>query len=474
MLEALYLITVVIVTTLIGYSILKTVLHLERRPLPDELAISYGIGMGAVALEFLFFWLIKVRPTIINMILPWIIIFTAFFFVKRVPVTNVPLHHSQGKHSPFEKFLVCGITLEVFLSFFRALIRPIESYDSVAIYAVRAKVFHEAGAIPPDFFSKITKIFPNSGHPLMIPLNEAWIYKFLGSFNDLLVKAIFPLYFVALLIVFYFALRDFFDRKRSLLFTFLLATIPQFNRFSSVGYADFVLTFYFTAGFVYLFRWMKKENIGYLIVSAILFGFACWTKMEGWALFIAVVLILFIFLLLNPRRYIKAPIKAGVFFLIVILIGLPWILLVDAMGLENEAFQFKTLDVDRFISSFSNLDRCPRIVYEFQKQFFGPKKWNIIWIIFLALFVLNFRDIFRRDMKYITMLLVLIMCGYAYFYLLMPLKPGEPINIYISTNLSRLFIHFTPLCVYWLASLCREKGYLEREGYIFRQGWGNQ
>ncbi|MDD5136000.1 MAG: hypothetical protein PHN63_01475, partial [Candidatus Omnitrophica bacterium] len=38
--------------------------------------------------------------------------------------------------------LWAGIILEVFYAFFRALIRPIESYDAVAIYAIKSKIFY--------------------------------------------------------------------------------------------------------------------------------------------------------------------------------------------------------------------------------------------------------------------------------------------------------------------------------------------
>lgn len=460
LIELFRLILGLVLTTLIGWSILRLVLYRERRPFVEEIALSYGIGMGAIALEFVLFWFINIRPTLINILLPWLVLLSFLFFIRRGSLQITPFNQERQRYSLFEKFLFFGITLEVLVSFFRALIKPLESYDSIAIYAIRAKIFYEAGGIPRDFFSKITNGFPNSGHPLMVPLAENWVYTFLGGLNDFLVKIIFPLYLAALLIIFYFALKEFFDRKKALLFTFILATIPQFNRFSSIGYADFILPFYFTASFLYLFRWMKDKRTRFLILSALFMGLSCWTKMEGWALFLITLLVFLLCIVLNLKVEKKGIFKLCIFSLVVLLIGGPWILLINTMQLENEAFQFRSFGFKRFVSSFFNFDRCPRIAYEFQKQFFGPKKWNIIWIVFLALFVLNLKSVFKGDMKYITLLLILIMSAYGYSYLLMPLKEGEPINIYISTNLSRLFIHFTPLCVYWVASVCKEKKYV--------------
>jgi len=469
--EIVRLILCLAVTGIIGWCALSLILYKERRPLLEEIALSYGLGLGIVTLQVMLFWFAGLEFTLFNIVLPWAVVFPVIILIKPRQKVFAPHIRVREKVRLLDISLFLGIAFEVGYSFFRALIKPLESYDAVAIYAVRAKVLYEAGGIPRDFFNTITKLFPNSSYPPLLPISESWLYAFMGSFNDFLVKIIFPLYFLALLTLFYFALKGLFGRTPALIFTFVLAAIPQFNKFSSVGYADFVLTFYFTAGFLYLFNWMnpvrpkgsngaKVRKTRYLILSACLIGLSLWTKTEGWALFMACAFVLFIFVVLNLKKNRRSYLNLILFISLALLIGLPWIYIVNTTQLENEAYELGTLGLGRLFTSFLNFDRCPRIAYEFQKQFFGPKKWNIVWIVFLALFALNLRNVFKNNMKYITILLLLIMAGYAYVYLLMPLKEGEPINIYISTSLSRLFIHFTPLCVYWVASLCRKKGYI--------------
>ena len=99
-----------------------------------------------------------------------------------------------------------------------------------------------------------------------------------------------------------------------------------------------------------------------------------------------------------------------------------------------------------------NLKRIPIILYQFQIQFFGPKKWNIVWILVIAGFFLNLKAAFRGPIRYLTLWLLFVMCGYAAVYIVIP---GD-IGWIISTNLSRFFIHFTPAAVLWLAVLFRE------------------
>jgi len=129
-------------------------------------------------------------------------------------------------------------SFEVLYVFFRALIRPMESYDSIAMYAFKSKIFYLAKMIPPDFFKSFSDFVPHIEYPLLIPLAETQFYAFLGYLNDLLVKIIFPLYYVALLAVSYSISKRFLNRRASLLFTFLLATIPQVTDFATNGYAD--------------------------------------------------------------------------------------------------------------------------------------------------------------------------------------------------------------------------------------------
>ena len=496
--EFIRLISALAATTLAGYSVLRVILRAEEGPFAERLALSYGIGMGVISLQYLLYYFLSIKPVIFSILLPWVIVLLIViaserkrakqshqrhceageasrsnlgldcFVASLLAMTKTKLRpprsarrpHNDGALSPMEMALCGGLGVEIFLSFFRSLIRPLSSYDSIAIYAVRAKAVFLAGGIPQDFFERITQSFPNSSYPLMLPISEAWIYAFLGSVGDLAVKIIFPLFFLAMLTVFFYAVREFFGRKEALIFTFILGTIPQLAKFSTVGYADLILTFYFTSSFIYLFKWMRKAETRHLALSGLLMGLALWTKTEGWAFFLSAVLILALFCAKAFRKDRRIFVKAAVFILIALMTGLPWVFTVKNAGLRNEAYDLSSLSVSSFFGSLMNFERCPRIAYEFQKQFFGPKKWNILWIVFLALFFLNIKAVFREDLLYPTLLLMLVMTGYAYSYLLMSLKEGEPINWYIGSSLSRLFIHFAPLTVYWIARVSKKKEYI--------------
>ena len=140
-------------------------------------------------------------------------------------------------------FLVFGISFEVVYAFFRALVKPIEAYDAVAIYAIKSKIFYLAGAIPEEFFSRIAAIFPHPDYPLNIPLAQTLGYWSMGVLNDQLIKLIFPLFFVGILALLYFAVRRFAGRTYALVFAFLLASVPQFNAYAANAYLEVPLAF---------------------------------------------------------------------------------------------------------------------------------------------------------------------------------------------------------------------------------------
>ncbi len=448
--EPILLIICITVTTLIGWAILNIIFYkLMPFSLFERAALSYGLGIGVVTLEIFLFHFLKAPLNILNLLIPWIPIIIFGLFVIRTD--SSPISRDKNKFSLFEKFLLAGISFEVIYAFFRTFLKPVDSFDSIAMYAIRSKIIYLSRGIPADFFKNITVNFPNPDYPLLVPLAEVWVYTFLGNLNDLLVKAIFPIYLLSFLIIFFFLLKRFMGRSQALLFTFLLATIPQFNHFATVGYTDFILAYYYSIALILILLWIKEKSFNLLALSAVFTGFAMWTKNEGIALCIINLILLALFLIGSFNKRFLGQII--IFILIAILISGPWLVLRTSMRLDNEVLQLTTFNLKRFTDISKRLDRIPTILYEFQKQFVGPKKWNIIWILFFVVFFTNFRRAFSDDLKYVTLPIILILFSYGAVYLLLPVR--GPIGWYVARGISRLFIHFVPITVLWLALICR-------------------
>ena len=134
---------------------------------------------------------------------------------------------------------------------------------------------------------------------------------------------------------------------------------------------------------------------------------------------------------------------------VVLTVLLPWQLIKTSAHLVNS-------DVALAAASPSGIARqlykIGPIVYEFQKQFFGPKKWNILWFIVAFAALANRKKVFAGTQRYLSIFLLLTACGYLFFYVVSHVE----IHYFLSRTGSRFLIHFLPVAVYWLARLMGE------------------
>ena len=451
--ETLFLLLFWIASTLgIGYSILRLLFH---RNWPfffgEALALSYGIGIAAVSIQMALMSLFGMKYSVPSIMIWWVpFIVTAVYARSRSRRLNVGYGKAAVLSFSFlEKFFVGVISFEVLYVFFRTLIKPMESYDGIAIYALKSKIFYLDKMIPLDFFKSFADFVPHIEYPLLIPLAETQFYTFLGSLNDLLVKIIFPLYYAALLTISYSIARRFLNRKAALFIMFLFATIPQVTDFATNGYADIPFAFYCSVSFFYLYLWLKQNELPLLALSFIFSIFAMWTKAEG--LLFAMINAAVIIACMAKERRVRLT---GVAYALISLCAvIAYVLGWRATGLAVNS-DFSGTQVSIVSKFITGLNRIPAILYEYQIQFFGPKKWNIIWILFIAGFFLGFKKIFSKEIFPVTLAILLVFSGYSIVYIVSSAPQG--FGWHLSTSGSRLFLHFVPIVILWLALMFKE------------------
>ena len=128
---------------------------------------------------------------------------------------------------------------------------------------------------------------------------------------------------------------------------------------------------------------------------------------------------------------------------------LPWLSVRNAAHLVNS--DFGVLNADQFNIIKQSYKIWP-ILYEFQRQIFGPNKWNILWMIIILMAVVYRKKIFTGGQKYVTISLILPVCGYALAHIF----AQKEIVFLMRTVWSRQMIHFVPIAVYWLAYLLKD------------------
>ncbi|MDD5173428.1 MAG: glycosyltransferase family 39 protein [Candidatus Omnitrophica bacterium] len=452
--ESLRLVLSIFSALFIGWNILYIIsLKNTRLSFLEKLFVSYGLGFGFISLEMFIFHFFSLKFSLFSIMVWWIPLIAAVLLVASKRRKS---HRPGGKGavtkktplSVLERFLICGISFEVIYAFFRALIKPIEAYDAIATYAIRSKIFYLAGSLPHDFFYNLSLLFPHPDYPLNIPLSETFVYLFLGGLNDQLAKVIFPIYFVAILGILYYAVKRLSGRAGALLFTFILATIPQFNHFATNAYHDVPFAYYCFTGTLFLLYWFKEPGSrGYLYISAVMTALAGWTKNEGFVYCVANIILLSVFLFLNRRTIKKRGLLNGFLYVgIMLLVLAPWLWVKFTANLVNSDVGSTSLEQ---LNIFKQSYKIWPIFYEFQRQIFGPKKWNLIWIIFILSAIVYRKKLFDESRRYATISLILIVSGYIFAYLI----GRDDIWHMVGTTWSRMAMHFLPLAVYWLALL---------------------
>jgi len=449
------LIISIAIVTFIGWNVLYLFAGKSLRMRPAEtVAVSYGLGFGFISLEMLLFYLMGIGFTLEKILAPWLLLaavnLVKYFRKEARAVGPSPALAASRKPGLIDILLAGGIMFEAVYAVFRALIKPIEAYDAIAIYAIRSKIFYLAQAIPQDYFAAIGRLFPHADYPLNIQLSETFLYMSMGSLNDQLVKLIFPLFFAAILCLLYFAVRRFASRTYALVFTFILAGIPHFNNYAANAYLEMPLAFYVFAGGLFLLRYLESGSAGALLVSAVTVGLAGWTKNEGLMYCAIYTALLCAFVAFKEKKAARKDILHLLLYAaIIILISLPWSLAKAKWHIVNDEIALSNLNPANLVKQVHKLGP---IMYELQKQLFGPKKWNIFWPLMLAVPILNFRKALEAPARYAASAIALALAGYVLFYMISYVD----VVFFASKTWARFLLDFLPLAVYLMAVLLKE------------------
>jgi hypothetical protein len=224
-----------------------------------------------------------------------------------------------------------------------------------------------------------------------------------------------------------------------------------------------VVAFYFSSGFLYLYLWILNDTPVFLMISAALTALAGLTKNEGLVLWLANFITLGVVLFQRRHRYIDRTAWRYIASYIVILCAVlfPWFSFRASIDVTNDVINKETILAGW---KWENLERIKPILYQYQAQFFGPKNWNIVWVLFFGTIIFRPRRLIKRDFRYIMLPLTLVIFAYSTVYLIMPFDP----EWHLKTSVSRLFLHFLPLIVFFLA-----RSYVEESKTNTKQGSQN-
>jgi 4-amino-4-deoxy-L-arabinose transferase-like glycosyltransferase len=440
------LILSLVTTTIIGYLvflIFKIRLGWSRM---SKLALSFLIGSGVISLEMLLLSVFNIGLTLTNILLPLVVLLLIFFLLnikiikpKQKPIDSKPKYSSNV----FKIFVVIIIVIIAF-SFMLAYFSPLRAWDTWANWGFKANVFFQEKTIPSQFFLNPQYSYTLPNYPLLVPLNQTWMYLFIDEVNDQAVKILHAVYFLAIILIFYEITKNILGKLIGIISTCCLATTPALVEFSTIGwgadipFASFLLC---TAIFFYLWLESKCRDRNYLILFSLFAGIITWTKDKG--LIVAlVILLLMIFNSIYQHRKTKIVLsQISTYLLVAAIYILPW-------RIYQLYYSPPTnLSITSYTALEFNLDKTLFILNNFLIEMFNLKNWGILWILSAILFLVLIKYITKLNRSYVYIILLPITLGAIQF---VNYFSAADVNWLIISSIERFFLQITPLAFFIL------------------------
>lgn len=370
-----------------GYLLSSLIFRNEKSVIFFHLPMSYALGSFFVTMQlFIWFFLLRLKFDLF-----WFALLLFFeigllgYYCYRKKVfghkENLKKENQENNFKLFKIILILLIFIQILFSLFNALSRPTITFDSVAMWTLKAKILFNEQAVS---FNPLNDFYYLGGgghrnYPWHIPLSQFWLFEIMGENNDLYTNLIFWFYFVCLLAIFYFFLNKFTEPVIALAFTFILSSLPLVFYHSYNGYADLVLSFYIFICFYYFYQWLRERDYKNLVISAAFAGISFWVKDTGIVFILSIVGAMILFSFFNKIKFKEIFLFLGGLIIPIIF----WVM-------------FKALN-DLGVSNVeSGFGFHPEIWKNFLGALFLDSSWNLWWFVYFVLLFLFSRKIIRR------------------------------------------------------------------------------
>lgn len=394
-----------------------------------SIAVIFLLATSLLTLQMFVYALFGIKYSLLPILLPWLAFLPA---IKLIKLPKMKLK----EFNQLELLLFALISIKVIYVFCEALIKPVVAYDAIWNFSLRAKIFFLEKSIP---LVKGAPYFLGDGmrqYPPHLPLLETFSFLALNSWDDVKMKVIFPLYFIALLVIFYKSVRREKGRTQSLFFTLLLSTLPMLTYHATIEYADFIAGAYFLAAASFLCKYFEEKKLNDLIISSLLIGAAGWVKDEGIVFYAVCALVLII------HNRLKDWKPVAVYLIPSLIFTLPWLITKKALGLT-----FGNDPNFSFAKPAEYISFHPEVFDKLFQKTFLTDNWHLLPLAFIVFLVFYYRQIISTNKKYLLMLFA----GAWLFFMYVYVFTGNAGMITSDIILSRNYLTYFPLALYLMA-----------------------
>lgn len=406
----------------------------------ERFGLAYGLGLAIFTFGIFLSSFLGAPFSKYTLVVVFLILLGAIWGIKKKKRIGLDFKISWNKPTIAATILGIIILLVGLSSLFESVVRPIYTWDALAIWGTKGKAIFSLGNI-----QAVKDYGAQSYYPLNIPIAMAIFYNFGESF----VKSIFPFYFVAMLAVFYGSLKRCGYGYVGLVGTLMLAVTPFVFFHSTIAYANLPMAFYYMASVIYLYQFFKNNNRAFLMLSSVLLGVGCWTRPDGLIWVFPSLAVLAVYAL-KRRRWLDP-----IFYLAPILIFvLPWSVFATYVIEVRSPYLTSALEsVKQLFTLKINAAHLWEILRYFGGQIFiketwlvvrGVLGWGYIWLFFFSVLILYC----TRIRKYFYLLSIIGLDILVLFFIYYTSGLDGRLSWFLETGLNRITLHFFPLILY--------------------------
>jgi hypothetical protein len=407
----------------------------EDATFPERIALGYCMGLMLITLE-MFYVLsrLDIKFSVLTISLPLIpVILAGIFVTVKNKLIDLRLPRVSNL-SKLEIFLLIMILFQVFFVFSSQMIKPVSGWDAWSGYSMRAKAYFMEGTVNVPSLPPTVRGQHNA-------LTQTWVFACMGQWNEILGKINFPIYYICLLMIFYYAARRYRPRLTALLSAFILSTLPFLLYHATIEYCDFMLSVYLFAAFMLLFLWFNKPQLRYLLLLFV-FLFSLITIKEEGILHLTIVFAVFAATIFSK----KLEMAYGINMIRKIAVG---------CVVLGGAFMFRKIFLvpheSLAFSSSLNFSRIPALFSAFGDYMFIRDNWNIIWPLLIILLVFTFNKLKESFNVSLLAIVALELSGFMAYYFTQ--AEGIYAMLFFVTPAVRNMLQFMPVAVFLMANL---------------------
>jgi hypothetical protein len=348
--------------------------------------------------------------------------------------------HLPRPRTFLEWSLVIALALQFTLILWVTLKQPL-GWDGLLVWEIKARyAFLNDNILPAHYFTS-GREYSHPEYPLAIPFAELWLYLWMGDTNQFWVRAIFPMFYTAgMILLALFAARLTGKRWAGLLAGVLFFFVPQASLgtgAASSGYVDFPISVVYCGAIAYLLFYARDNASSNFYCYAACLALLPWFKRDGtilWLVAAAAGAFLLFVRRKSPRMFMALAPGA--------IVAVAWNIFVRLMHAPPPP-EFARPNMSILFSNFGRVGRVYRSLF---LEMSDSDNWGVFWLIVAAALLYLLLRVRRPQSILLFGAIILPVVAYSSVYIF---SAWPDYLRHAGSSLPRLLIHIMPLL--WMA-----------------------